>query len=574
MRCFSVIVVSAILVDYLALAINENCTTNADCAVKEKSICLNSSCVCDGLSYYLEQQKKCVTYSTEYGSICFEHSQCTDFFGKMSECNSLTNTCSCQANSTWYQGKCQKTASKGEKCGAEHGICLDHSNPLSLTCSKSKKCECNDLKGYYDRGNDCRLKSTLNKECAISMDCFPSCSILDLPIYSHCELGICVQNDSEVSKQLVDDCTSNVYPFNNSLSYEPQSALTEVDKDCSTKPVANLTIEQCVLCPNTLLFKDLICTCKQGFFLLDGICVAELGVKDTSRNYVSDADCPIKPGKLVDGICFCKDYWFQSENNRECKKTTLEFTRKCMDNDWCKAMGEYSFCDVDTGECKCGAETEFNETTFYCNLKENANLTGLCFSNMDCPLYETCHNQQCVCTDGFYRPNKTSLCLPKIQSSCEVRDCGHIKNSYCSSDEVCLCKNGYVTDNYMCVKPAINIYDECLIEQQCESVLHSSCLPDATSSKNATNRCYCRDTYREVNGVCHALKYPGSLCSSERECTIILGDSFVCRNMLCQCPIGKSLNEDNTCAVAALLSYSMYTLLAAVLFSLLNIWFS
>ncbi|XP_066251837.1 prion-like-(Q/N-rich) domain-bearing protein 25 [Euwallacea similis] len=573
MRYFFIIVVSAILVYYPALAINENCTKDANCTANEKSVCLNNNCTCNELSYYLEKEQKCVKYSTEYGSICFEDKQCTDFLGNMSECNSLTNTCTCKTNLTWYQGECQETASKGEACSATDVICLDHSNPQSLTCSKSNICECNDSNGYYDRGNDCRLKSTLDGECAISLDCFPSCSILDLPIYSHCELGICVQNHTD-TKELGDDCITDVYLFNSSLSYETQSPLTVVDEVCSTLPIANLTIEQCVSCPNTLLFKDLICICRQGFFLLDGVCVAELGVKDTSRNYTQDADCLIKPGKLVDGVCFCKDYWFQSENNRECKKTTLEFTRKCMDNDWCKAMGEYSFCDVDTEQCKCGAQTEFNETSFYCNLKKNANLTGLCLSNMDCPLYETCHNQQCECTDGFYRPNATSLCLPTIQSSCEVRDCRHINNSYCSSDEVCLCKSRYVTNNYMCVEPAVNIYDECLIEQQCEFVLHSSCLPDAKSSKNATNRCYCRDTYQDVNGECHAVKIPGSLCSSQKDCTIILGNSFVCRNMLCQCPIGQSLNEHNVCASATLLSCSTCILLVAVLFSLLNVWFS
>lgn len=48
----------------------------------------------------------------------------------------------------------------------------------------------------------------------------------------------------------------------------------------------------------------------------------------------------------------------------------------------------------------------------------------------------------------------------------------------------------------------------------------------------------------------------GSLCSTQTDCTRILGDTFVCRNMLCQCPIGQSL-KGNQCVSSSAASWSI-----------------
>lgn len=121
----------------------------------------------------------------------------------------------------WYQGKCQQIAKKDQSCDA-NVICLDQSDPLALTCGDHKVCQCSE--GYYDRGEDCRLKSELNNgkdigrvydddlmfylcisACAISYDCFPTTNDLGVEVYSHCELGKCVKDTT--SSLLVENYT-------------------------------------------------------------------------------------------------------------------------------------------------------------------------------------------------------------------------------------------------------------------------------------------------------------------------------------------------------------------------------
>ncbi|XP_050315678.1 EGF-like domain-containing protein comC [Anthonomus grandis grandis] len=501
-------------------AINETCTNNENCTVSEKSVCIDNVCSCDALYTFNSELNKCVKYSTEFGSICTDVNECSLFLGNNSACTH--NVCVCKEGYTWYQGKCQQYATKGDKCSSDK-ICLDHSNPLSLKCSKNGVCVCND--DYYDRGQDCRKKGQVNGECAISMDCSATMA------NSYCGLGKCINNTS-LQHLMIDN------------EFKPVSLKEDLKLD--NVVLSSLTEIQCNDSANTVYFQDEICICAPGFFLFNNRCIAELGMMDTTVAYQNDSDCPIKPGKLSsDGICYCKEYWFQDETNRECKKTTLEYTRSCMDNDWCKAMGPYAFCNSATGKCECSSISTFNATSFYCNY-DGTNLTDVCLSDWECPLYESCKDQKCQCDDGFFKVNESGLCLPKIGYSCKVRDCDHIDGAICNSEtEVCTCENtSYVNDEYQCLPQVTSLNEECQIDEQCQSMHNSGCLSD----KNNITRCLCNDEYREVNDKCYLIRSPGSLCSTETDCTAILGETFVCRNMLCQCPLDKYLNQDNVCA--------------------------
>ncbi|CAG9772166.1 unnamed protein product [Ceutorhynchus assimilis] len=530
-KCLVSIYISLLLVFNHTFAFNETCTEDTNCSAEE--VCEDQVCKCAKLYTYSEEQNKCVKYATEYGSICYMDSQCTPFLGANSAC--INNICVCNAgNFRWYQGKCQQYASKNDSCTSD-SLCMDLKNPLALKCGTGNTCECSD--GYYDRGADCRLKSEKDAECAITMDCFPT-----MNQYLHCELGKCVENVK--SESWTTDNFTNNYSIGKAFT---SNAMVNNDASCPNGVASSMTKDECSQCSNAFFFQDSICICKQGFFLNDGKCIAELGMKsDEIVHYTNDSDCPIKPGKLVDGACYCRDYWFQHSTNRECKKTTLEYTHNCMDNDWCKAMGDYAYCNAETGKCQCSSQAELNETSFYCDKKKDADFTGLCLSDSECPLYESCIDERCQCDDGFYRLDQSDNCLPKIGSSCEVRTCNHIADAKCSNN-TCECNSGYVTNGLLCLKPAAALNEECQIEQQCQNIKNSACLQDSTLSGKSTSRCLCIEEFRDVNGTCYALKTPGSLCSTKFDCTVILGDTFLCRNMLCQCDISQSLNQDNIC---------------------------
>ncbi|ERL90264.1 prion-like-(Q/N-rich) domain-bearing protein 25 [Dendroctonus ponderosae] len=552
-------------VSEFCVALNENCVNNSDCVPQEKSVCKNEICTCDSLWYYLDEQGKCVKYATEYGDICYESKQCADFLGHHAQC--VNNVCSCESGFRWYKGQCVKYAKKNEPCDSTDTICMDLDNPLALTCGNSSICECSD--GFYDRADGCRLKAVVNETCAIFNDCFPKTSLFeDKTITSHCELGVCVADPGQVITEL-NNTKNNVDLVLDQLQSEDFDIFDDV---CLEGNLTAFTEEQCNNCPKTLFFKNSECICRQGFFLHEGKCIAELGMPDITRTNFNVSDCPIRPGSYSNGACYCRSYWFQDGTNRECTKTTLQYTDNCMTNEWCKAMGNYAYCDSATQKCVCSSQAVFNETSFYCNLKEDADWTGLCLSDSECALYETCVDEHCQCTEGFYRPSEESLCLPKIGSSCEVRNCSHINHAECSEDDECRCESlDYATDGLRCEKYSTALYEECVFKEQCSNLPHASCLLDDSAPENSTSRCLCADDYVDKEQTCYLRKYPGSLCTTKMDCTIILGDSFECRNMLCQCPIGSSLNQD-VCvkSAAASSSLNIHTLALVGLFVLLR----
>lgn len=94
-----------------------------------------------------------------------------------------------------------------------------------------------------------------------------------------------------------------------------------------------------------------------------------------------DADCPIKPGKCENGICYCRDYYFVEEGNRKCIKCkcqiiTLskelfvflamsESNDNCLSNEWCLAYGSYSYCNS-SEKCQCSHVADYNNETRTC----------------------------------------------------------------------------------------------------------------------------------------------------------------------------------------------------------------
>lgn len=218
---------------------------------------------------------------------------------------------------------------------------------------------------------------------------------------------------------------------------------------------------------------------------------------------------------------------------------TLQFTLNCMDNDWCKALGSYAYCNA-TDHCECVSQAVLNETTFYCDLRNDSDLSQICLSDADCPLYETCQNEQCQCTEGFFRPNDTALCSPsKLRlfrnlvtdwycwltqkldrlARCEIvaiskTPCvpttkfAPVKVTATWQTITSVSKVSTFLDKYLTILyhdwflAAINLHDECVINLQCKLVPNSDCL----TVDNSTMNCLCSDGFLEINETCYARK--------------------------------------------------------------------
>ncbi|XP_060533292.1 prion-like-(Q/N-rich) domain-bearing protein 25 isoform X2 [Cylas formicarius] len=518
---------------------------------------------------------QCLKYASEYDTACHEKRQCTEWLDsaqKSSEnIDCRNNRCICDEGYRWFQGECRAYVGKGQSCSSSVD-CYDDMDQLALTC-KDNTCQCSA--GYYEREHDCRISSHVWEECAIKSDCKPF-SLLFLTIESTCELGVCVRTDSDQLRS----CSTAECDSAESDYFEVQDkqiiadyVLREDPPLSSCKGLSNVTTsDECDSCEDAFWFKSSSCVCEPGFFAMDDFCVAELGMKNVGVLYKQNKDCPIKPGKLKDGVCYCRNYWFNDYTNRNCIKTTLEVTKSCMDDGWCQAMGPHAFCNSTTGQCECNRASRFDETGFYCEVTDESLLQGKCLNDTkssQCPVNEECRDQECACVENFERID--GLCLPTLGGSCSFRNCSHIEDATCSSnpggDNTCQCTTGYVSNTTHCFKVAERLYDNCVVDMQCASIDHAIC--GVATSANATQTgCICAESFVDRNATCYAQKSYGSTCSTRRNCTAVLNDSFECRNSLCQCPVSKTY-KDGYCSAALVPSAHHHMALLIAVFA----WF-
>ncbi|CAG9855189.1 unnamed protein product [Phyllotreta striolata] len=545
------IIVCVSLIDVLgfrgALGLNEICSHNSDCF--GNAICDNKKCTCDLISF--PYNNNCLPYVTEYNGYCEQSSQC-EWLGDNAICS--RNVCTCEENFRWYQGKCMKYARKGEDCTDMD--CYDNNDPLSLTCDESKKCNCSS--GYYDRKYDCRKTSSEGNRCAIDMDCIGENLI--------CDIGKCVKKNKAFSlnyvqyeSEIFDDEPKDDFLPN--LQHSVPIINCTYDKDCvniknslcheETKTcmcrTGNMYISGNCLpgfgrcdkktCTekNTDCFHNL-CVCKKGYFVRNGKCIPELGMEDPAL--IDTTACVIKPAQWVKekNACYCLNYWFPDEANRNCIKTTLQNTLSCLTNDWCNALGPNSFCNSTNKNCQCG-KGAINQTIFYCEEKESKET---CSRDNDCKYNEQCQDQICVCKENFTRDNR-GKCQPDLNGSCLIQECSNIKFSSCVNG-VCKCNEEYIShNNKECLTVAKTLNDTCEITEQCQNFKFTEC---------KKSKCNCKEQYSMVDDKCWQNKKYGDPCMNELECTKTLNKDYQCQNSKCVCPIGKKL-DDGYCVASS-----------------------
>ncbi|XP_050519078.1 multiple epidermal growth factor-like domains protein 10 [Diabrotica virgifera virgifera] len=540
----------------------DNCTENLNCA--ETQICVNGTCQCDILSYSKEDNpKNCLQYATEYNGYCQETKQC-EWLGDNSVCFNTSYVCTCEPGYRWYRGKCEHFVGKGEACGSS-SACFDGMDPLALTCDNNK-CVCSD--NYYDRGSDCRIKSDEHKACAINRDCDPT--------QQHgliCHLGICtnpnklgddtmLMTDEESYDEFgpleqlliqnndkrTDECERDL-----DCSYMANSICDGTTKNCRCKNGNYFTFEgNCLpgfsacdtqndICANdqknsycfgkSLNGTQGVCICKPGYFFYKKQCVPELGVPDPDLQ--KDTDCKIRPGKVFDGACYCKDYWFGDRSNRNCIKTTLQQTYSCLTNDWCNAMGPYSYCNS-SNLCQCSNPQDFDEENFYCNAPA---FDVECLRDYDCAINQRCVDNNCTCLEHFMtKEGNEKKCFPALEGSCDTFNNCFEDVMECMGG-VCNCISDYIGYGSTCLKIANNWDDNCTVTAQCREFKFSEC-----SSKR--QKCACKKKYvLKSDDKCWEEKNHGDPCMTSEQCTVVLDDSYQCRNNKCLFPIGQDVDS-------------------------------
>ncbi|KAJ8951451.1 hypothetical protein NQ318_006882 [Aromia moschata] len=375
--------------------LKESCSKNSDCNTKGAT-CINGQCDCDLLSYYNDSTNQCLQYVIEYGAYCTATDQC-EWVGANASCTN--NHCICNPKYRWYKGQCRPYVDKGGKCETSDD-CYNGYDLLSLSCS-SGVCVCSTT--HYDRGSDCRKASSwpLEVDCALDIDCKSSLRQLT------CTLGKCTSN-STASMSIYDRVQWDPKNIRGPAIHVDPNRISHcsADKDCTVN--------------NTMCFKNTTCICKQGFFLNEGKCVAELGMIDPHLPIQEDSNCTIKPGKLVNSTCFCKDFWFNSENNRNCIKIADKLSDACQEQEQCKNI-EHAIC---------GLSEDDDESDGDKNLK-------------------------CVCDEGYTAISGTCYQSKKHGDPCVTKsDCTLVLNhSYQCRNSICQCavgqklKNGYCTSS-------------------------------------------------------------------------------------------------------------------------------
>ncbi|RZC42753.1 multiple epidermal growth factor-like domains protein 11 [Asbolus verrucosus] len=208
----------------------------------------------------------------------------------------------------------------------------------------------------------------------------------------------------------------------------------------------------------------------------------------------------------------------------------------CLSKEWCYALGKYSFCSS-AGTCNCSKIADLDVENVFCKWN-GQNDPDMCIFDYHCKYIHNgyCIDEVCGCQDDHLLQD--DKCIPKIGAPCDnelTLNCP-LQNSECLNG-ICLCTEGYVSyQNEMCYLKKDQLGDECVVDVQCSAGI--------TNSKCVKGKCNCDDNYLPYNNTCYEKKEYNSYCDNLLQCRISLGETFACRNRMCQCPTSYTMKED------------------------------
>ncbi|XP_057342153.1 prion-like-(Q/N-rich) domain-bearing protein 25 [Microplitis mediator] len=393
-----------------------------------------------------------------------------------------------------------------ESCIPDDSICIENKCKckLHLKPSLSKTdCEPTILKGTCETNTDCNeIEFSIcsnNQRCVCGDKYVQATKTTCLPILN----GTCFTDI---------ECTvDNSICINNKCSCKPEFASIS-DKQCNPVELGLPCYDNldCAQIYNSVCSNDKKCVCRINYVEINKKICAALIDEYCSKSI----PCAVNNSNCIENTCQCGNN-FLRESNDQCLESIIN--QYCHENLDCE-MIQNTVCSKDK---VCVCEANYIQVSY---TRCAPLLYEFCEENDDCATTNSiCSSHQCTC-DIHYSRRSNDQCLPShLGGQCtEDIDCDLVKNSECSSDKKCICKENYIELNKtMCASP--NGYS-CLTDEEC-GIKNSVCID---------NECQCRSGYITVSNIACILVQAKKYCDSDDNCTSIT-NSQCSQNRRCVC---------------------------------------
>ncbi|XP_057335566.1 rh5-interacting protein-like [Microplitis mediator] len=483
--------------------LNMSCSTDKECSHWiPHSICARNQCTCDN-DYFAKNPKTCESIPNIPCSSKFpctiDHSLCID------------DMCQCETRFVYNSSKCIPLHLNGS-CKSNN----DCDPILNARCSADNICVCNENHIEFNERvcrpvlpqhcledgdciainsicimNECQCKPHFVRQstnlCVLSqlgMDCKDSNDCIDI-LYSECS----------VSKKC--ECMSNYAEYNITACGPLLGSYCSENRQCATLNS---------ICSNN------ICVCGDGLIeYSNNKCTSHF----IGKYCMIDKDCEeILDSKCENNDCACKDN-YDMVNTTACAPLLGEY---CKNNQQCAPAN--SICNNNKCQCDSDYVRQFNNKC----LPKAGHFKISCYKDDDCVSikYAKCSiYQKCVCQLS-YVAHGVDKCIALIGEYCDSDDeC--ISNHTVCIDNKCQCAKKFaMRTKYQC--DHISLGKTCLKDDNCDvGIKNSVCSID--------NICVCRENYYALNGF-ECVPVLHEYCLNNDECRF---NYSVCVENKCQC---------------------------------------
>ncbi|XP_053681354.1 prion-like-(Q/N-rich) domain-bearing protein 25 [Anopheles nili] len=535
------------------------CEDHSDCKVESADCSIFGYCQCPAGYVFSTDVTRCLPESA-YGVACQEAVQCSHMLTG-ARCDA--GVCTCDSDYTYVRGRCRKLVDLGQPCTDDIDCFFSH-NRESVVCQRGS-CECAD--GFYRRSsNVCRRRVTNGEPCLVHQDCdgdnlrctnqlctdaaAQTKSFRDVAIQASDavekpnEKGPPSKGDGRLDWPTTRDTGTNTDAANTKRVQINTKRSTQAN-DCERcRKFGDPCIDEGVECPEVpySVCRMGQCHCKEGYYNMQGRCMAELG------EYAHD-DQYCEPDALFsNNRCVCRNDQFYDLNMRSCLKPALGINTSCTQQSQCSPYGAAYCPTVSPKRCTCHPYAQYDEEKQLCIEKDG--YEAYCERDTDCTLTNArCSEQKtCVCKTNYFFVDER--CKAAKGGQCEVEaDCA-FEDAECQSadpseDESggpgapkqCTCKKGhyYQTSANRCLKEAEQYGDECSADEQCQPLL-------GELGQCIEGKCQCNANEQHFkDGKCNMKIALDGRCGKSSECFVEdEQDNVECRNSACQCKFDYS----------------------------------
>ncbi|XP_057333973.1 neurogenic locus notch homolog protein 1-like [Microplitis mediator] len=475
--------------DHCAPLIGGFCWTANDC-LPSNSICVDNSCKCK--DYYISNSNdQCIP--VHLNGACKNNNDCNRI--QNARC-SVDNVCVCDENHIEINER---------TCGLMlNEFCLEDGDCTAIdSICIMNECQCKPH--YVRRSKNLCVLSQLGMDCKDSIDC------IDI-LYSECSVNKkceCISNYAEYDisacgPQLGSFC-SEIRPCatpnsicSNNICVCGDGLIGHSNNKCTSHYIGKYCMveEDCKEILNSKCVNN-DCACKDNYDMLNTTaCAPLLGEYCENNQQCAPANSICNENK-----CQC-DLDYVRRFNNKCIPEAGHFKISCYENNDCVSI-KYAQCST-YQKCVCPSE--------YVALGDDrciALIGEYCDSDEECISYNTvCINNKCQCAKKFVMRTKYQCDHISLGRPCHNNDdCDiGIKNSVCSNNNTCVCRNNY----------------HALNEFECAPFLHQYCLNNDECRFNSSicieNKCQCINNFQSVSeSQCKPIDYLYE-CNEDLDC--------------------------------------------------------